>query len=607
MGLDINLPFEGAGSAIKGLFSNSNGAAKSEGSAESGFLAFLKKIAPDNATEGLGTEAVKPSEPGTEGRFAGFPGFAPLVGNLAASGEAAEKLAGEFIGLDQVKNPPGLGLTIAPPLDGALPIAGDNAENGARLFGQSGNAFERYLANSSVGTGQLPATSAQGPLIQGFQDLGTQTSGLQVAGSQIPGSQASGSQAPATDPLAGLLDKAGDTLPSAVGDALRARPIPPSFALALETARLTGGQASASGSSNVAVPSDVLEGLNALNGGANASNDGTISGALPAGRSNGSTGALFGGDGQSTVGTTTTGTATTGAASALSGTTSVGPAAGLQGASVQAGLSAGANQAANVDAVAARSAFAAADGDLAVGQRNAAAPGASNSGTGSQLGFGSNTGNSSGSSAQAALNNGVSPAAQKFAAILGNTQPDPASVNGSEPLPGVLPGESALSKVENGFATLGPQNTPESSQARSLSPAILSAAAGIARGAAQGDKNFTIRLDPPELGRVDVRLKIGDDGIARAHLIVERSETLDLFLRDQRSLERSLEQAGVKTDSNSLQFSLEGGDRGASFARSDGDSRTGGPRSADADGSPIETARDEVTPRRHDGQLNITI
>lgn len=613
MGLDINLPFEGAGSAIKGLFSNSNGTTKSEGSAESGFLAFLKKIAPDNGTEALGTEAVKPSELGANGNFAGFPGFAPLVGTPTNIGVAPEKLTGEFIGLDQVKSSPGLGLRIAPPLDGALPIAGDNAENGARLFGQSGNAFERYLANSSVGTGQLPATQAQGPLVQGplVQGLGPQVQGAQNPSPQIQVSEASGPQVPSTDSLAGLLDKAGDALPSAVGDALRARPIPPSFALALETIRLTGGQASASGSSNVAVPSDVVEGLNALNGGANPSNDGTISGALQAGRTNGSAGALFGGDGQNTAAANTN----SGIASARSGTTPAEPVAGLQGASVQAGRSAntssnssaGANQAVNIDSLAARSAFAEADGDLLAGHRNAAAPGSSNSGSGSPHGFGSNTGSASGSSTQSALKSGVSPAAEKFAAIIGNTQPGPVSANGADTVPGVLPGEGVLSKVENGFATLGPQNTPESSQARSLSPAIISAAAGIARGAAQGDKNFTIRLDPPELGRVDVRLKISDDGIARAHLIVERSETLDLFLRDQRSLERSLEQAGVKTDGSSLQFSLEGGERGASFAQSDADGRPGGPRAGDADGPAVETAREEVTQRRHDGQLNITI
>ena len=38
--------------------------------------------------------------------------------------------------------------------------------------------------------------------------------------------------------------------------------------------------------------------------------------------------------------------------------------------------------------------------------------------------------------------------------------------------------------------------------------------------------------------------------------IQNRKPTLDLFLRDQRGLERALEQAGLNTDSSNLQFSL---------------------------------------------------
>lgn len=81
-------------------------------------------------------------------------------------------------------------------------------------------------------------------------------------------------------------------------------------------------------------------------------------------------------------------------------------------------------------------------------------------------------------------------------------------------------------------------------------------AAAIQAHAARGDKRFEIRLDPPELGRVDVRMNIGPDGEVRAHLIVERTETLDLMLRDQRSLERSLEQTGMKLGDNGLSFAL---------------------------------------------------
>ena len=93
-----------------------------------------------------------------------------------------------------------------------------------------------------------------------------------------------------------------------------------------------------------------------------------------------------------------------------------------------------------------------------------------------------------------------------------------------------------------------------------------SVAVDIARFARQGETRFEIRLDPPELGRVDVRLRVADDGMVRAHLIVERPETLDMFMRDARALERSLEQQGLKTANGGLEFSLgsESGEQAAS-------------------------------------------
>ena len=89
--------------------------------------------------------------------------------------------------------------------------------------------------------------------------------------------------------------------------------------------------------------------------------------------------------------------------------------------------------------------------------------------------------------------------------------------------------------------------------------AVLSAAVGneIVRRASVGHNRFEIRLDPPELGRVDVRMKISDDGTVRAHLVVERAETLDLFTRDRSGLERVLEQAGYRAEDGGLQFSLK--------------------------------------------------
>lgn len=91
-----------------------------------------------------------------------------------------------------------------------------------------------------------------------------------------------------------------------------------------------------------------------------------------------------------------------------------------------------------------------------------------------------------------------------------------------------------------------------------------------------GQSRFQIRLDPAELGRIDVEMTVTKDGEVKAKLTVDKAETLDMFMRDQRSLERALEAAGLKPDQGGLQFSLrdEGG-RSFNFAGQDGQGRSG--------------------------------
>jgi flagellar hook-length control protein FliK len=73
----------------------------------------------------------------------------------------------------------------------------------------------------------------------------------------------------------------------------------------------------------------------------------------------------------------------------------------------------------------------------------------------------------------------------------------------------------------------------------------------------QGTSRFTIRIDPPELGRVDVKMHVDSAGNVNARLTVERSETLDMFQRDKGSLEKALTQAGLDTGKTNLEFSLK--------------------------------------------------
>jgi flagellar hook-length control protein FliK len=85
----------------------------------------------------------------------------------------------------------------------------------------------------------------------------------------------------------------------------------------------------------------------------------------------------------------------------------------------------------------------------------------------------------------------------------------------------------------------------------------------IATRAHAGIRRFEIRLDPPELGRIDVRLDVDRDGNVASRLVVDRPETLDLLRRDSAQIERALQEAGLKTSGNALEFSL----RQQSFAR----------------------------------------
>ena len=78
----------------------------------------------------------------------------------------------------------------------------------------------------------------------------------------------------------------------------------------------------------------------------------------------------------------------------------------------------------------------------------------------------------------------------------------------------------------------------------------------IGMKALAGVNRFEIRLDPAELGRIDVRLDIGEGGEVKAHLVVDRVETLALLQRDAKTLERAFEQAGLKPSEGGVDLSL---------------------------------------------------
>ncbi|MCC8943319.1 flagellar hook-length control protein FliK, partial [Bradyrhizobium sp. Arg68] len=78
----------------------------------------------------------------------------------------------------------------------------------------------------------------------------------------------------------------------------------------------------------------------------------------------------------------------------------------------------------------------------------------------------------------------------------------------------------------------------------------------IAASAKSGKSRFEIRLDPAELGRIDVRIDVDRNGQVTSHLTVERPETLQMLRQDANQLQRALDNAGLSTGNSGLQFSL---------------------------------------------------
>jgi flagellar hook-length control protein FliK len=85
--------------------------------------------------------------------------------------------------------------------------------------------------------------------------------------------------------------------------------------------------------------------------------------------------------------------------------------------------------------------------------------------------------------------------------------------------------------------------------ARQLAPVVVSLVLG------RGDEALTIALDPVELGRVEVSIGQGKEA-GQVRIVAERPETLALLQRDQRELDRALNQSGLGDMARSLSFSL---------------------------------------------------
>jgi hypothetical protein len=69
---------------------------------------------------------------------------------------------------------------------------------------------------------------------------------------------------------------------------------------------------------------------------------------------------------------------------------------------------------------------------------------------------------------------------------------------------------------------------------------------------------LVIRLDPAELGKIEVRLRMDEARQLSAEVTADQPATLDLLRRDSDNLTRALNDAGFRADDQSLRFDSRG-------------------------------------------------
>jgi flagellar hook-length control protein FliK len=167
----------------------------------------------------------------------------------------------------------------------------------------------------------------------------------------------------------------------------------------------------------------------------------------------------------------------------------------------------------------------------------------------------------------------AAPSPQDLANVLGQAARAQAAMAGQQPgaMAGIDAKSMAPSDAIQAVGAAAPAGPSQLSQTAKANPttaahqpekpqqtAAEQIAVKIRQAVGEGADKINIKLNPHELGRVEVRLELSKDGGVTATVLAERQETLDILQKDVRGLERALNDAGLKTDAASLNFGLRG-------------------------------------------------
>jgi flagellar hook-length control protein FliK len=107
--------------------------------------------------------------------------------------------------------------------------------------------------------------------------------------------------------------------------------------------------------------------------------------------------------------------------------------------------------------------------------------------------------------------------------------------------------------------------TDRAAPADQLAPALV----GVLK-TTDGTQSVTVRLQPAELGQVQIRVDRTTEGVSRVDITTDRPETLELLQRDQPKLDQALDQAGIPSSGRNVSFLLAPAEQlGAAASRPD--------------------------------------
>lgn len=147
------------------------------------------------------------------------------------------------------------------------------------------------------------------------------------------------------------------------------------------------------------------------------------------------------------------------------------------------------------------------------------------------------------------------------------------------------PSPSDLQVASAGTAASGTHQAAATETGRTA-PAAAQVASEIVRRFTGKSTQFDLRLDPPELGRVEVRLEVSRDHRVTATVTADNPQALAELARHARELQQTLQSAGLELSDAGLSFDLrQGREGGRGFA---GETAR--------DGSQLQSEDDDIRP-----------